>query len=108
MENSATIKTAVDQAAKDYWKAFYKEYGETWVKDVPRKIKAALISNKKVAAKNDEVKPGQIRPLAHAKFTTGGIRVEGIYQGANKKNLLFVADFDKAGNVKSIESTVLG
>lgn len=108
MDNTVTTKTAVDQAAKDYWISFYKEYGETWVKDVPRKIKAALIAKKRVAAATDEVRPGQIQPLAHVAFKTGGFRLEGIYQASDNKKLMFVADFNKAGEVQDINSVVLG
>jgi hypothetical protein len=106
MENSVTTKTAVDQAAKDYWISFYKEYGQTWVKDVPRKIKAALIANKRVAAKSDDVQPGQIELLAFAEIKTGGVRLEGVFK-ADKK-LAFTVDFSKAGEVQEIQSLVLG
>jgi hypothetical protein len=108
MTTQATTKTAVDQAAKDYWISFYKEYGETWVRDVPRKVKAALIADKRIAAKDTEVQPGQLYPLAHARLSTGGIRVEGIYRAGGEKRLAFVVDFDKDGASKDIKTYELG
>jgi len=38
-------KMAIDQAAKDYWKEYYGEFGEQLVKDVKKRIKADVAYN---------------------------------------------------------------
>lgn len=38
-------KIALDEAAKKYWISLYGQYGETLVKDVPHRIKAAIEAN---------------------------------------------------------------
>lgn len=36
-------RCAVDQTARDYWKAYYGEYGEQWIREIKRRIKADLV-----------------------------------------------------------------
>jgi hypothetical protein len=92
-------KVAVDQAAKDYWKLLYGEYGEALVRDIPRRIKAALLENKKVAMINEAA---LLLPVAHAK-SGEDLLIEGIYKDASTK-LMFHVSLDKEGNVKGIKS----
>jgi hypothetical protein len=37
-------KVAVDQAAEDYWRAYFGTYGDTWVREVKRRVRADLVS----------------------------------------------------------------
>lgn len=92
-------KVAVDQAAKDYWKLLWKEYGEALVRDIPRRLKAALVENKKVASVNESA---VVMPVAHAR-SENGLLIEGIYKDATAK-LMFHASLDKDGNVKELKS----
>ena len=36
-------RTAVDQTAQDYWKAYFGEYGDQWVREIKRRVKADLV-----------------------------------------------------------------
>jgi hypothetical protein len=92
-------KVAVDQDAKNYWKLLFGEYGDALVRDIPRRIKAALVANKKVASAGDE---GTLRPVASVKDGETTI-VEGVYSDTSKK-LLFKATLDKEGNVSAIDT----
>lgn len=95
-------KQALDQAAKDYWKLLYGEYGEALVRDIPRRIKAALLANKKVASIDEAA---DIRPVAKARFEDG-MFIEGLYESGAQK-LLFRATLDQGGNVSDIQSIEL-
>ena len=93
------VKKAVDQAAKDYWRLLWDAYGEQLVKDIPRRIKAALVANKKVASIDESA---DVRAIAAAKVDTGSV-VEGVYHSDGAK-LLFRANLDKEGNVSEIQT----
>ncbi len=56
-------KVAIDEAAKKYWKLLYQEYGEQLVRDIPRRLKAALVANKKASNLDD----GIVIPTAHVR-----------------------------------------
>lgn len=92
-------KEAIDQAAKDYWKKLYGEYGESLVRDIPRRIKAALVANKKVASVDESA---DIRPVASASVD-GGVVLEGLYSDSGTK-LLFRATLDTSGDVQEIQT----
>lgn len=36
-------RTAVDQTAEDYWKAYFGEYGDQWVREIKRRVKADVV-----------------------------------------------------------------
>ena len=36
-------KTAVDDTAKDYWRAYFGDYGDQWVREIKRRVKADLM-----------------------------------------------------------------
>jgi len=93
------IKKAIDQAAKDYWKLLYGEYGEALVRDIPRRIKAALYNLKKVASINESA---ELLPLAHAKDDNFWY-VEGMYKDGSAK-LLFKASIDSNGDVTEVKT----
>jgi hypothetical protein len=39
-------KKAIDTTAKDYWKSYFGEYGEEWVRDVKRRFRADFVAAK--------------------------------------------------------------
>lgn len=92
-------KTAVDAAAKKYWEELYGEYGAALVRDIPRRIKAALLENKKIASVEDDA---GIHPVASARHNDG-LLLEGLYDGHDVK-LLFRATVDKVGNVTDVQA----
>lgn len=91
-------KIAIDDAAKTYWKLLYSEYGEQLVRDIPRRIKAALFEKKKVASVNEKA---ELLPLAHV-ATEDGLKVEGMYNDGSTK-LMFRADFNSDGDIVDIK-----
>lgn len=92
-------KKAVDEAAKKYFKLLWDDFGEALTRDIPRKIKAALLDNKKVASVDGQA---MIIPVAHAK-SGNEYMLEGMYNSGTEK-LMFLASLDKDGNVVSIKS----
>lgn len=94
-----TIKTAVDTAAKDYWKLLFGDYGEQLVKDIPRRVKAALVTSNKVAAVSDD---GVVLPIAH-KASDSEVVVEGVYRDASNK-MMFLATILVDGTVKDVKA----
>ena len=93
-------KIALDDAAKAYWKLLWSDYGSDLVRDIPRRIKAALVANKRLASTDQE---GIILPAACVKAADGGLLVEGIYRDANTK-MMFLATLSKNCEVKDIKS----
>lgn len=94
----AHTKVSVDEAAKRYWELLYKDYGKDLVRDIPRRIKAALMEHKKVATINETAR---LVPVAHAKVGEE-VHLEGLYKDKSAK-LMFHAELDKDGNVKDIK-----
>jgi len=90
-------KTALDEAAKSYWKLLYGEYGEQLVRDIPRRIKAALFANSKVASIDDTA---VILPIAH-QAADAGLVIEGTYED-NSSKLMFRATVGGNGEVSDI------
>lgn len=91
-------KTAIDSAAKSYWRLLFGDYGEQLTRDIPRRIKASLVANKKVASTEE----GMVIPTAHVSVD-GDLKIEGMYRDSSTK-LMFMATLDKSGNVKDIKS----
>ena len=89
-------------AAKEYWEKLYGEYGAALVRDIPRRIKAALADNKKVASFDETA---VVRPFAHAKVD-GGLFIEGFYS-SNGDKLLFRASLDSNGSVVDVQTIEL-
>lgn len=90
-------KTALDEAAKSYWKLLYGEYGEQLVRDIPRRIKAALFANSKIASIDDAA---VVLPIAHQASESGFV-VEGTYED-NSSKLMFRAMIGSNGEVSDI------
>jgi hypothetical protein len=94
-------KEAVDSKAKEYWSSLWAEYGEALTRDIPRRIKSALVADKKIAS---VVEAAQILPIAQTK-ENDRVLIEGIYRDASTKTkLMFQASLDKEGNIESIRS----
>jgi hypothetical protein len=91
-------KIALDEAAKAYWKLLFGEYGEQLVKNIPRRIKASLVANKKIASQDG----GIVLPIAHVKSGDGMV-IEGMYRDSTCK-LMFKASLDSDCNVTEISS----
>ncbi len=96
-------KIALDDAAKKYYKLLWGEYGEQLVREIPRRIKAALVANKKLASTGQE---GIVLPVACVKEADGGLLVEGMYRDSDTK-VMFLATLDKECNVREIKSFIL-
>lgn len=97
-------KTAADKAAKDYWTKYYKDtgYGALWVRDIPRKVKAALAPSlsRKVASAEITIEP----------FTTVILDDVVVLEGRatiGKTAHVFAADFDHDGNIRVFTSMQL-
>lgn len=90
-------KTALDEAAKSYWKLLYGEYGEQLVRDIPRRIKAALFAKNKVASIDDDA---VVLPLAHH-AVEAGVVIEGMYED-NASKLMFRAKLNDGGEVSEL------
>ena len=93
-------KIAIDSAAKAYYKLLWADYGEDLVRDIPRRIKAALVANKKLASTGQE---GIVLPAACVKSADGGLLIEGMYRDSDTK-MMFLATLDKECNIKEIKS----
>ena len=92
-------KVALDSSAKDYWKFLYGEYGEDLVRDIPRRIKAALQTNRKTASVGNDA---TVTPVAHAR-SADGMLVEGIYTDDSQR-LIFRATVSQSGDVSDVQA----
>ena len=94
-------KEAVDAKAKEYWSAYFKEYGQMWVRDIPRRIKAE--TQTKLAAKELE---GSIAPLANSVTKEGLLNIEASFVGkidGQDARGIATAQFAQNGDLKSFE-----
>lgn len=99
-------KVAADKAAKDYWTKYFKStgYGALWVRDIPRKIKAALAPA--VSKKTAGLDEAEVQPIAHV-ITDDYVMLEGRVR-VGKQAHLFAADFDHEGNLKVFTTIQVG
>jgi hypothetical protein len=95
-------KVSVDASAREYWKKLYGDFGEAMVRDIPRRIKAALADMKKVASVDESA---SVLPLAHAK-DDDLVYIEGIYRDASTK-MLFKASINSDGDVVEVKTVDL-
>ena len=102
-DNQTMHKEAVDSKTKEYWSAYFKEYGQMWVRDIPRRIKAEMTT--KLAAKEIE---GRVAPLANCTTKDGMLSIEAAFvgkiDGQDAKGTA-VAQFAQNGDLKSFEFT---
>ena len=99
-------KVAVDEKAKQYWEQYYKEYGKSWVRDIPRRIKAALADNDMVrnAAAGEDI---SITPVGVVETDNGLLAIEGTYESGGDV-FLFCAHLDaQDGSVRDIDQIAL-
>lgn len=93
-------RVAVDEVAKKYWEDYYMEYGRAWIRDIPRRIKAAVDEERPTrTASTDE--GYKVIPLAH-KREGSTLTWEGLYSTPSER-LLFAADFDLDGNIAAFK-----
>lgn len=101
-KESGLSKWAVDEKAKKYWESFYKEYGKSWVRDIPRKVKTAMVEGHKVASAG-EANMGIVVPVAKA-ITATHMHLEGLMHTHSGKKIAFQATFDHDGNLTNLDS----
>ncbi len=88
-------KTALDQAAKSYWGDYFKEYGQMWVRDIPRRIKQAAARQLKAEIE------GEFAPIA-GNVNDGELSVEASFVGKigyHNGKILVTASFDAEGKI---------
>lgn len=96
-------KEAVDQKSKEYWSAYFKEYGQMWVRDMPRRIKQA--ARRHIAATELE---GSVAPLAKHVAEDGSLSLEAAFVGqidGEDTRGLILAEFTHDGTLKSFDFT---
>jgi len=97
-------KTAVDQAAVKYWEQYFSEYGEMWVRDIPRRIKSAMTRSAELKAKSVN---GILKPLAKKRAEDGTLSIEAAFTGKIDDKIakvLVTTSFDKAGKMLQFEA----
>jgi len=100
---SDNTKTAVDNAARDYWSKYFGAYGKMWVREIPRRIKAAMTQGKTASADTSAPDP-HIVPSGHVLTSNGGIDLEGALREDSGTYRLFHASFDAEGTVTSFRT----
>lgn len=94
-------RQALDNAAKDYWTSYFGEYGKAWVREIPRRIKAA--AQKKTAQLETQTVEPTVVPAGYTVTTDGGLDLEGAMRDAGGTRL-FSASFDADGNIKDFRT----
>lgn len=98
-------KTAADKAAKEYWSNYFKEYGQMWVRDIPRRIKTAMVRSKDLGVKTAE---GNVAPIAHNVSEDGTLSIEAAFTGeldGRAGQVMILTEFDKQAKMKKFEVT---
>jgi len=98
-------KIAADKAAQEYWGNYFREYGKMWVRDIPRRIKTAMVRTKDLSVKTAE---GNVAPLAHSISDEGNISVEAAFTGKlddKDAHVLITAEFNGEGRMQKFEAT---
>jgi len=96
-------KTAVDQVAKNFWISYFKDYGQIWVKDVPRRIKQAI--RRELKANTIE---GKIAPLAKDIGKDNTLSIEAAFIGKlddQDAKVLVTATFSGEGKMQDLDIT---
>jgi hypothetical protein len=98
-------KTAVDSAANKYWSTYFKEYGKMWVRNIPKRIKTAMLQTKELNVKTAE---GSIAPVAHDISEDGILSLEAAFSGKlddQDARVLILAEFSEDGKMRKFEAT---
>lgn len=98
------LKWAVDDAAKKYWAEYYQEYGRTWTRDIPRRVKKAMVQHAKLASQDSQL--GIVTPIATS-ISKEGVKLEGMFRSASGDNFMFYAEFDHDGAIGRFDSVKL-
>tara|TARA_R110002110_G_scaffold16569_11_gene71656 strand:- start:3512 stop:3817 length:306 start_codon:yes stop_codon:yes gene_type:complete len=96
-------KKAVDATARDYWITYFGDYGKIWVRDIDRKITAALSQKlPRTAAVEMKSGPAKIVPLGKV-ITRERVLLEGAIRTA-KRDRLFSAEFNHQGKLLGFDA----
>ena len=98
-------KTAVDNAANKYWSTYFKEYGKMWVRNIPKRIKTAMLQTKELGVKTAE---GNIVPVAYDISDSGVLSLEAAFSGKlddQDAKVLVMAEFTEEGKLRKFEAT---
>ena len=93
-------KTALDQTARDYWSSYMKEYGQMWVRDIPRRIKQAVRQEIKAT-----ILDGEFMPIAHDVSNDNTLSLEAAFVGkvdGVQSKILVTASFNAEGRMQSL------
>jgi hypothetical protein len=96
-------KTAVDKTAKDFWISYLKDYGQMWVRDLPRRIKQAV--KRELKASTIE---GEVVPLAKDISKDNTLSVEAAFIGKvddKDAKVLITASFNGEGKLEDLDIT---
>ncbi|MGW8181252.1 MAG: hypothetical protein ACWGQW_21180 [bacterium] len=97
-------KVAVDKATKQYWDTYFKEYGKMWTRDIPRRVKTAMVRTKDLGVKTAE---GNVAPIAHHVADDGTLFIEAAFSGKLDDldaKVLITASFNDEGNMLTFEA----
>lgn len=100
-------KVAVDQVAQSYWEEYFADsgYGSAWVRDIPKKVKAALAASSRVASLGRQASAStpDIRPVANV-IDDSGVSLEAFAVYPDRKVVAFVAEFDHQGRLRDFDA----
>ena len=91
-------KVALDQAASKYWSDYFKEYGQAWVRNIPRRIKQATLRQQKASSIE-----GEFAPLAADTSKDGTLSIEAAFIGKiddQNAKIMITASFNDEGKMK--------
>jgi len=94
-------KVAVDQVAKSFWASYFKDYGQMWCRDIPRRIKQAIKRELKAT-----VIEGKIAPLAKDIGKDGTLSIEAAFVGKldnQDAKVLVTATFNNEGKMQDLD-----
>jgi hypothetical protein len=98
-------KTAVDSKTSEYWTKYFGSYGKTFVRTIPRRIKAMLERTMKTSSLE-----GNVAPLASNVSKDDTLSVEAAFKGTidgKETTILVTAEFSEEGKLKKFESCQL-
>lgn len=100
-------KIAVDEVAKSYWEQYFADsgYGSAWVREIPKKIKAALSASTRVASLAHQASGASpdIRPVANV-IDDQGVSLEAFAVYPDRRVVAFVAEFDHQGRLRDFDA----
>jgi hypothetical protein len=91
-------KVALDQAASKYWTDYFKEYGQAWVRNIPRRIKQATTRHQKASSIE-----GEFAPIAGDVSPDGTLSIEAAFNGKidnQNAKIMITASFNNEGKLK--------